>query len=244
MKKIPRQQQRYRELEAQNKQLLQRNGWLEERVLELEARNTQLSESLAAAQKNSRNSSKPPSSDIVKPPSRSKGKDSKGKARRIGAQKGHPKHERPDFAPDQIDDRVAHRLDRCPVEGSHKIVSTDQIETTLQQVELVDKPFVVTEHLAYRIWCEDCGQYQSAPLPREVIAGGLFGPRLSSFVVFLKGKLHSSYSGIQDLLQDVLGLKVSRGYLAKLLQKAGRAFEAPYEELLKALPAQPRLNID
>src|SRR2546426_11217126 len=43
-------------------------------------------------EKNSTNSSKPPSTDIVKPPPEKRGKRSK---RRIGAQKGHPKHERP-----------------------------------------------------------------------------------------------------------------------------------------------------
>lgn len=244
MKKFPRQQRhRCRDLETQNKELRKRNTWLEERVLQLEAQNAELKNSLAAARKNSRNSSKPPSSDIVKPPAKSKRK-TPGKARHIGAQKGHPKQERPGFAPEQIDHWIVHRLDCCPVSDSHEIISTDQIQTTLQQVELVDKPFVVTEHLAYRIWCEDCQQYHAAPLPKEVIAGGLFGPRLTSFVIFLKGKLHSSYSGVQDLLGDVLGLKVSRGYLAKLLQKAVRAFEAPYDELLKALPGQVRLNID
>ena len=93
-------------------------------------------------------------------------------------------------------------------------------------------------------WCKDCGRYHSATLPGEVSAAGLFGPRLTSFVVLLKGKLHSSYSAIQALLENILGLSVSRGYLAKLLQKAARAFEAPYQELLQALAGQARLNID
>jgi len=51
-----------------------------------------------------------------------------------------------------------------------------------------------------------------------VLAGGLCGPRLTSLVCYLKGKLHGSYSGIQDF---------SRGYLAKLNQKAAQAFAQP-----------------
>ena len=235
--------QRCRDLEAQDRKHRSRIKCLEKRVVEFQARIAELLNSLTASKKNSRNSSKPPSSDIVKPPANSKRK-SGNRTRRIGAQKGHPKHERPDFAPEQVDQRIPCRLNRCPVDDSHELVSTDRVDKSLQQVELVENPFKVTEHTAYMSWCGDCGCHHSASLPGEVSAAGLFGPRLTSFVVFLKGRLHSSYSAIECLLEDVLGLNVSRGYLAELLQKASRAFEAPCEELLKALPAQPTLNID
>jgi transposase len=77
-----------------------------------------------------------------------------------------------------------------------------------------------------------------------VVAGGLCGPRLTSLVCYLKGKLHGSYSGIQDFFRDVLGLEVSRGYLAKLNQKAAQAFAQPYAQLLALLPQQAHLNAD
>jgi hypothetical protein len=48
---------------------------------------------LAAAKKNSRNSSKPPSSDITKPPADPKERPTSRKKRKIGGQLGHPKHE-------------------------------------------------------------------------------------------------------------------------------------------------------
>ena len=62
-------------------------------VVRLEARITELERQLAAANKNSRNSSKPPSSDITNPSSGPKGKSGRRKKRRIGGQKGHPKHD-------------------------------------------------------------------------------------------------------------------------------------------------------
>jgi hypothetical protein len=59
---------------------------LEARIIELEA-------IIARLQKGSRNSSKPPSSDIVKPkPEAQRTKDSN--KRKIGGQKGHKKYER------------------------------------------------------------------------------------------------------------------------------------------------------
>jgi len=94
---------RLRLLEAENAQLRQDHARLNAQVAQLQAENARLSSQLAAARKHSGNSSKPPSSDIVKPKDRRRKKKSK---RRIGAQKGHPKHQRPAFAPDQVDQRV------------------------------------------------------------------------------------------------------------------------------------------
>jgi len=224
------------QLAAKDRQLAQKD----ERIAALEKENAQLHEALAKARKNSRNSSKPPSSDIVKPPSKTRGR----KPGKIGGQKGHPRHLRPEFPPDQIDQTITYHLERCPVDGSHQLIPTDQVQTSLQQVELVEKPLRVTEHLGCLDWCVGCGCYHAAPLPEAVRAAGLFGPRLSSFAVFLKGRLRSSYTGIQSCLDEVMGLKVSRGYLAKRLGKSAEAFEAPCRELIEILPKQPELNVD
>jgi hypothetical protein len=72
----------------------------------------------------------------------------------------------------------------------------------------------------------------------------LFGPRLTALAVYSKGRLHASYSGIRDLLGDVLGIKVSRGYVAKLLRKASQAFGGPHGELIELLPEQLYVNSD
>jgi hypothetical protein len=64
-------------------------------------------------------------------------------------------------------------------------------------------------------------------LSRPLVQAGLFGPHLTALVTYLKGRLHGSYSGIRDFLGEVLGVSVSRGYLAKLCHKATEAFAAP-----------------
>jgi len=202
---------RCQQLEAENRQLQERNAWLEQRLQELEAQNTRLTQSLAAAKKHSGNSSKPPSSDIVKPQGQRRQKKSK---RRIGGQPGHPKYQRPAFAPEQVDQRIPFRLEQCPVNPSHRIrpAQAPEHQRTIQQVELVPKPFKVIEYTAYSSWCHDCRAYHQAPLPQHLVKAGLFGPRLTSLVAYLKGRIHASYSGIRDFFQDVVGVKVSRGY--------------------------------
>jgi len=234
---------RLRQLEEQNAQLRQDKARLESRVAELQAENARLLNQLAAARKHSGNSSKPPSSDIVKPRGQRRKKKSQ---RRIGGQKGHPKHQRPAFAPEQVDQRIPFRLKRCPVDSSHRIRPAEgpEHQRTIQQVELVEKPFRVVEYTAYSIWCQDCGCYHQAALPQHLVKAGLFGPRLTSLAVYLKAKVHASYSGIRDFFQDVVGVKVSRGYVAKLLHKASQAFAQPYGELIELLPQQTRLNTD
>ena len=234
---------RQQEQEQEIARLREDNAPLQVRVAELEAENARLLSQLSAARKHSQNSSKPPSSDLVKP----KGKRRKRKSkRRIGGQKGHPKHERPAFTPDQVDQRIPFRLKPCPVNPSHRINPAEgpEHQRTIQQVELVKEPFKVFEYTAYSIWCDDCGCYHQAPLPKHIVKAGLFGPRLTSLVAYLKGRIHASYSGIRDFFQDVVGVRVSRGYVAKLLRKAGQAFGPPYGELIELLPQQTHLNSD
>src|SRR5580704_8505809 len=66
----------------------------------LRASVAELQERVARARKDSSTSSKPPSSDIVKPPPPPL---PEGQTRRsIGGQPGHPRHERPLFAPELL----------------------------------------------------------------------------------------------------------------------------------------------
>jgi len=210
---------------------------------------------LAAARKNSSNSSKPPSSDIVKPPrdddSGRSGDDSAGSGggsgdaprRKIGGQPGHPRHERAPFPPQQVDRIHTHTLNSCPDCGGRLTHWPDQ-RRVVQQVELVAAPLCIEEHRSETYGCRRCGKTQRAPLPPAVEAGGLLGPRLTAIVAYLKGVCHASFSTIRRFFGDVLGLTLSRGYLAKLLRKATRSLHAAYDGLRRRLPEQPRLNVD
>lgn len=231
---------RCRALEAENAQLRTRVVQLETQVQTLHADVARLTQALAVAHKHSGNSSKPPSSDLVKPPA---ARRQRGKRKR-GGQQGHPWNEPVTFPPERIDERQEYRLERCPIDPSHHLVPTDQIHHTLYQVELVDQPVRIVAHVAYNAWCEPCHRYHTAPLPAAVNRAGLFGPRLTSFMCYLKGQLHGSYSGLQDLCAAVLKVPVSRSYLVKVLHQGAQAFAAPYEALVGLLPQQPHQNVD
>lgn len=207
---------------------------LQDRIAALEQENARL-------KKNSSNSSKPPSSDIVKPP-KGTGKNPKVKRKRKrGGQHGHPRHERKAFSPEEITVRHPEfTLDLDPAEWE----ALDQWETHYQ-LELKDTPLDVHEYRArlYRNRLTD--EIISARIPDNILVGGIAGPRLSAFVGFLKGRCHTSYTTIETLMDEVFGHRLCRGTLAKIVNsRVSPALAPAYDELLALLPSEPYLGID
>jgi transposase len=211
-----------------------------ERIAKLEEENARLQQQLAAARKDSSTSSKPPSSDIVKP---KKPLPNGGKKRKKGGQLGHEQHLRLPFPPEAVDHFEPHTLDGCPVCGGRLVLSRCKPEV-LQQVEITETPTVVTEHQGLAYWCPHCHKVHYAPMPEAVVKAGLFGPRLTALVAFMKGVCHASFSTIRKFLRDVVRVDVSRGYLAKLIGKVSEPLAAAYAELFQRLPGEAILNIN
>jgi len=196
---------------------------------------------VAKLSKNSSNSSKPPSSDDITKPKSNK-KQGEGK-RKIGGQPGHERHDRPLFAPEEIDKVHPYILFSCP--DCHGEVSiTDGEPRIIQQVELLEVPLIREEHRSYPVWCPTCGKIHYMPFPPEVYKEGLFKERLTSLVAYMKNVCHASFSTIRKYVRDVLGEKVSRGYLRKVIEKVSQSLEAPYNELLDRLPLETIVNVD
>jgi transposase len=210
------------------------NEALQKRVAELERKVAQLA-------KNSANSGKPPSSDdLTKPPRKNK---AKGK-RKIGAQPGHPKHERQPFDKTEIDWFHEYALACCPHCGGKTIPAPSWEPQVVQQVELKPAAVSIEEHRATAARCERCHKIYYAPFPPAVERAGLFKENLTALVAYLKYACHASFSTIRRFILDVLRLRVSRGYLCKVIQKVSRALRPSYEELLERLPLEWRINVD
>jgi transposase len=209
-------------------------------VSDLQQQVRSLQEAAAKARKNSSNSSKPPSSDIVNP----KKPAPKGRRKRkIGGQPGHTKHER-SFELSEADQHHTYTLDVCPNCGGEHLAALDGMGQIRFQYELVEKPVVLHAHQGVSYWCADCQKFHHANLPDTVRKGGLVGPRLTAMIGSLKGGCHTSYTALQSFLKDVLVVSLSTGMLAKVVGKVSMALKAPYEELLEALPKQACRNID
>jgi transposase len=199
----------------------------------------QLQQQLAQALKNSSTSSKPPSSDLVKP---AKTPSTDGTPKRLGAQPGHKKHTRQDFPPEQVTAAFEHLLSGCPDCGG--ALRQQLFARVVQQVDLQPPVLTVQQHTCPSLWCDHCGRSYQAPLPEPIRQGGLVGPRLTALIGYLKGVCHASFSTVRKFLKEVVGVTISRGQLAKVLTKVTRALEGPYRALLDALPHESLLNVD
>ena len=214
---------------------------LEQQFAEIQARNAQLEAELAAAKKNSRNSSKPPSSDIIKKP---KVPPKDGQKRKIGGQPGHEIHERDPFPDDEVDFVELHCIE-CP-DCHGPVVPSKNPPKVLQQVDLLlpSEMISVIGYRSHAVWCRKCKQVHYAPIDEATRRAGLVGPRLTCLIAYLKGACHCSYTTIAKFIRDVLNIKLSTGLLAKLICKASASLDKAYEELAFLLPKEPRLNVD
>jgi transposase len=213
------------------------------RIETLEAIVLELQKQLAAARKDSSTSSKPPCSDIVKPP---KPPLPEGQDRRsIGGQPGHPKHEREPFPPESVNGGFFdHRIDLCPRCAHELQTPLLSVPRVIQQVDIQEPPLTIQEHRVHSGWCPCCQKFYEASLPIGIKRGGLVGPKLTTVIAYLKGVCHASFSTIRKFIRDVVRLTISRGQLCAIIAKVSKALEQPYEGLLGSLPDQERLNID
>jgi transposase len=225
-------------LRSQMLGLEQINTQLQTQIRQLQADNQQLKDQVARLQRDSSNSSKPPSSDIVKRKNKNR---PRGKhKRKIGGQPGHRREDRTPFGPERIDRTIRHELSSARSRG---LIPLNEW-FVLQQVDLAEKLYTVTEHRARKYVDPRTGRMVIAPLPRAVKAAGLVGPRLSALAAYQKGDGHMSYTTIRRFWAEVLGIPISRSQLVNVIQKASAAFEEPYEELRTALAAEPYLGVD
>ncbi len=193
---------------------------------------------LAKAQKDSSNSSKSPSSDIVKPPK--KKTDRRKKAKR-GGQKGHPRKLREPLPPERVDQQITYEIRDSDVRR-FGLTASEEFQT-VQHIELLDMPIHVTEY-RLREYLDSAGNVFYADVP-DFGNGPIFGPRMLSMIGWLKSRAHCSYTTIEAWMEDVLQVSVSRGYLAKLCTGVISASLADaHEELKAAIPRQSQLGSD
>ena len=212
------------------KQLTEENKKLREYIKLLE-------EKIARLQKNSGNSSKPPSSDIVKP---IKVIRRLGKKRKRGGQRGHRKFARQPFEPEQVDEVIEYEFKDKDAKGLKPLDEW----YIIQQIELPDKMYRVIEHRARKYLDLATGQIHIAPIPDEVRKGGLLGAGFTAATAFMKGGCHMSYTTIQKFLKELMKLDISRGMLCKAVQKVSKSLQPTYEHLAERLPYESQVGVD
>jgi transposase len=209
-------------------------------IQQLTARVERLERELA---KNSRNSSRPPSSD---PPGKAPPRREKGRSPRSqGAQPGHEGKGRELLPSWAVDEVVEHWPQACGC--GHVFCEEDRIAVgapARHQVEELPRiATVVVEHQCQRLRCPECAAERTGELPVEV-AGSAFGPRLQAAIATLAVRNRVSRRDTVELCSELFGARVSIGSVDRVLTRAGDALERPHQELVRALRRSGRLNMD
>jgi len=189
--------------------------------------------------RSSRNSSKPPSSDGpgFKPPERRK-----ASGRKRGGQPGHPGSGPEPLPIERVDEVVEHHPDACRRCGT-LLDGEDPAPLRHQVIEIPPITPLVIEHRLHRLVCPCCSTSTCATLPADVETSP-YGPRLSALVGLLGSAFPLSFSKTQALLDQLLGVEISRGAIATIRKRLSAALAQPMTEALEAARAQPVAYVD
>jgi len=209
---------------------------LQEQVHILTQRVNQLEEQI---NKNSRNSSKPPSSDGLKKPKPKSLRKRSGK--KSGGQKGHKGHnlekaEEPDYVIPLSVTSCA-----CCTDLSNVPVSSYDCR---QVFELPEPKLEVIEYKSEIKICPKCGQTAKAPFPEGVNAPVQYGPRFRGMLVYMQNQHFMPADRLSKMVTDLYGTSVS---VATILDASSRSYNnlASFEEsLIDALIDSKVLHAD
>ena len=203
---------------------------LDARIKELEAQLNQ----------NSRNSSRPPSSDGPKKPRTSqKGK----KGRKPGGQPGH-KGTTLKMVPSEETQIENYYPACCP--GCRADLSK-QPSLGFDRRQVFDIPPIkiqVTEHRAHRASCPCCGESTQAAFPAEATNNAVYGPNLRTFASYCMSYQLLPFGRTAELLSDFLGQPISEGTLDNMLSEACSELDSFVEQVVSRLQQEEVVGCD
>ena len=197
-------------LRVLNEELVAENAGPGERVAALEAERD----------RDSDNSSKPPSADPVGPRKKraERRAEQRQAGRKRGGQKGSPGSSLERRTPD---DTVVHAPVLCPCCGDD-LADAPVVGTETRQV--IDVPAVeaiVSDHVVEKRRC-GCGTVTAGEFPPEARAPVCWGPRVRALAIYLVVRQHLPIGRAAEMLSDVIGAPVSWGWLCAIQQEAHR----------------------
>ncbi|MCE7937272.1 IS66 family transposase [bacterium] len=211
-------------------------------VAELRAENAEMQQRIAVLESklatNSRNSSKPPSSDGPQVPLRKREPGSRGR----GGQPGHEGTSRRLVPAEQVDEIVDCRPTSC--ESCGALLEGDNPAPERHQVVDIPTPkVIVREYRRLRLSCRACGSTTTGALPAGV-SDSAFGVGLHTLAAILVGRFRQSKRLVVELFGMLHGLSISPGSICAMEQRVEVALEGPVTEARKVRKSAPVVGKD
>ncbi|MCW5220206.1 IS66 family transposase [Verminephrobacter aporrectodeae subsp. tuberculatae] len=183
---------------------------------------------------NSRNSSKPPSSDgLNKPQPKSLRKAGQ---RPVGGQKGHKGHTLSQVAePNMV---VIHAPpEHCDVWGQASLVEARQVH------DLPDLRYQVTEHRVLQSIC-NCGKTHRGVFPAEVTAAVQYGPRAKAAAVHLNQYQMLPLKRTGEVMGDLFDMPMSEATILSANAEAAQVLAPTVTAIAQELVNRPIVHAD
>ena len=222
--------------DAYIKQLEDESAELKKRIEMLEKRIEELERLLGM---NSRNSSKPPSSD---PPGLSAVLPRILRRKKRGAKNGHQPFMIELLPPEKVTHRVEMKPQVCHC-GSTNLKETKEEPLRHQIIDIPPIEPQVTEYIRYISRCSDCGAFVYSSLPDEVRRKH-FGPGVLAVVAVLTGMLNTSKRKALAMMNEVFSIPMSLGGLSNCEAKLAHVLEQPYQEATEHVQNQQTAHAD
>lgn len=209
----------------------------EARIAQLEARIAELEKRL---NKNSSNSSKPPSSDGLKRKSSLRNNES---GRKPGGQPGHSgQHLEPSANPDVVIELPP--PEQCPHCQSDL---TGQSEEGVEARQVFDLPPLnlhVTEYRALRKKCLGCGKRARAEFPAGVNAPTQYGLRMQALMTYLQVWQLLPHQRVAQVFEHLFGHRPSDASIVRSVVVSAARMEGAVEQIAAELKQVPVLHAD
>ena len=202
---------------------------------------TRIAELEKRLNKNSSNSSKPPSSDGLGKPPRTTSLRENGK-RSSGGQAGHKGETLKQVASPDIVKK--HTVSTCTDCGC-SLRSTPVIGIVKRQVFDIPPPKIeVTEHQAEVKYCECCNKTITAAFPAGVQAPFQYGDVIRSWSVYYQYQHFIPEDRLQQLFSDLYGIQLATATLTGYNRIAFDALASFEESVLSAIKTAAVKNLD
>lgn len=216
--------------------LWQENQALQQQVATLQAEVEKLREQV---NKNSRNSSKPPSSD---PPQQRRYPKAEPSERKRGGQPGHPGKGRKLKPPEQVSRVVKSLPTACTACGA-LLLGEDPRPQRHQVSELPRVEPELVEYQRHTLTCGVCGVQNQAEWPAGMPAGS-FGERLQATIGYLSGRFGISQRDITEMLETLFHVEIGLGSIPAQEQCVSQAVAQPVAEAERHVQQQAVVNLD
>lgn len=197
----------------------------------IESLNKQIQEQQEKLNKNSRNSSKPPSSDGLTKPSPTSLRQKTGKKR--GGQAGHDGTCLSTLCdPDEVEQHMPAACQGCPhYEQCKGTACLAEARSIIDAVVTV----TITEHQAMSVICPLCGQTLHGEFPVNVRGPIQYGENLQALTVSLNTAGALSINRIHEILGNVFDIPLSTGAISNIVHRFAEKISGPVASIAEKL---------